>query len=556
MRLKLLAIFISFLSLASHDAYCMQINGNHLYTNKELTGLINLNAPVDSVENKIELLYKDAGYFNARVGQISANQNGEKAITIVEGQPARVDNIQVELVPPLNTINYYDIGLAIKRQIASKIRFDEFGNQCIRRLAESGMPFANGQWRDFQFDSLGNLTATFKIMTGPTTRIAGFRYNGVKRTRPAVLEKMADLKIGENYSETRVINSEHLLDEMPYLEIKAPFEIQPLADGDSCLVIYNIKELPSTRFDGAGGLIRLKNKSTFVGRLDLEFGDIFGTGHSFGFLWNKKDKYSSEIRLNYLEPFILNSRFDMRLEAFQLDRDTSFIETGGSVGFTHAFGEGLNGSLYLTLQRTEPEPQSNVASSNGRAVRVEFDYERTDHRENPRRGYGIASEVNYKNRTNRNIGPDSLSLPTKLTSAGVNLRYFLKITGRFVTAFRLSGWGIVANDGIAPLDELRFLGGFDNLRGYSTDRFPAYRYGMATVEPRLLAGKDGRIYLFTDIAAIKSSQDGNSDYHYFPGYGLGLAAPSTLGLFKVEVGWGKSGFPSEPVFNFGVAGRF
>ena len=147
MRSQLVAIlFIGVLSLSSRDALSVQISGNHLYSSKELAGFINFNAPNDSIESKIESLYKDAGYFNARVEHITDNRTGEKAITIVEGAPAMIDSIHIELVPASNTTNFNDIGLEIKRQVASKEKFEDFGAQCIRRLAESGMPFANGQW--------------------------------------------------------------------------------------------------------------------------------------------------------------------------------------------------------------------------------------------------------------------------------------------------------------------------------------------------------------------------------------------------------------------------
>ena len=31
---------------------------------------------------------------------------------------------------------------------------------------------------------------------------------------------------------------------------------------------------------------------------------------------------------------------------------------------------------------------------------------------------------------------------------------------------------------------------------------------------------------------------------------------NVLGQFKLEIGWGKTGFPSDAIFNFGLAGRF
>jgi hypothetical protein len=56
------------------------------------------------------------------------------------------------------------------------------------------------------------------------------------------------------------------------------------------------------------------------------------------------------------------------------------------------------------------------------------------------------------------------------------------------------------------------------------------------------------------MAEVKGAQTGA--YRFFPGYGFGLVAPTSMGLFKLEIGWGKTGFPSDAILNFGLAGRF
>ncbi len=458
----------------------------------------------------------------------------------------------IELIPPDSQITFDDFISEIKGQIASQSNLDDLANQSIARLAESGMPFASAQWRDFQFDSTGNIAAALRIVSGPRIRIARVLYRGLKRTRPETLNRVMNFRLGDFYSESKVSSSERLLDQMPYLRIASKFEIEQIGDGDSCAVIFNVRELPSTRFDGAAGVSSIKGKSTFVGRLDLEFGDILGSGRAFGLLWNKKDRFSSEIRINYLEPYLLGSQFDLNLETHQVDRDSLYIESGASLGLSHDFGDGLGGSLNLAIGRTVPETGSKVASSNGSAVGVQFDYYNSDHPDNPTTGYVIMSNVNYKYRSNQNS--DSLDLPTRLTSAGVDLRYYAKVSSRFVAAFAVSGWGIISNDGQVPPDELRYIGGFQSLRGYAERQIPAFRYAIASFEPRLITGRASRAYLFYDLAEVKGGQVG--PYRFFPGYGFGLVAPTSLGQFKLEIGWGKNGFPSNAILNFGLAGRF
>jgi len=260
--------------------------------------------------------------------------------------------------------------------------------------------------------------------------------------------------------------------------------------------------------------------------------------------------------LNYLEPYLVQTDFDLRLEISQIDRDTSFIKTTGRVGLLRSFRSGLAGSLWLGLERTVPEPTSDIAQSDARFVTVEFDYDRTDEPLNPRAGYGMSSSVGYKYRTNTVSDSNATDSARKITTAGMGGRYFLAVSGQFVLAFSCQAWGVVSSDGLVPRDEFSYLGGFDKLRGYAGKRFPAYRYFLASFEPRIITGQGSRIYLFTELAQIKDSQNQSSDYRFYPGYGLGAVAPSALGQFKLEIGWGKTGFPGEGVLNFGLVGQF
>jgi outer membrane protein assembly factor BamA len=536
--------------------FAFEFEGIHHYSDKQLAGFVNPNASDDSLARKIESLYQKAGYFKAHIQSITVDNRGQKTVHINEGSASLVDSLDIITIPININLDLSAIRNEIIGTAASETNFDNFANYCIAYFSENGYPFASGQWLDFKFNAAGNIIAAFRVAAGLRMHIVGARFRGLKRTRPETLNRAMDISPGELYSEKRISDASRLIDAMPYIDIAGPPRIEPVGDYDSCLIVYDIRELPSTKFDGAAGIVTVKNKSSVVGRLNLEFGDLFGTGRAFGLLWNRKDKFSSEFRLHYLEPFLFNSRFDLKLEAFQNDKDSSYIENGVRADLIHSFGGGLSGNIYFAIQRTVPESGSIVQRSLGRYIGFSFDLDKTDLPENPRTGYGIASGLTYKYRSNQGVAADSLSLPKKLTSAEIEFRYYLKAFDRFVTAFRLSYWGIVSSDGNIPRDELKYIGGIENLRGYSEGQFPAYRYGIATVEPRLLAGRKSRVYAFWDMAEIKASDLADSKFKFYNGYGLGAVAPSTLGQFKLEIGWGKDGFPKDAFINFGLAGRF
>ena len=554
--IKTLPLIFLIVLVFHNRASSVEIRGNKQIADDRILSTIKSVSSDDSTSLVIGNIYRKMGYFQARVERISILRSGEKEIFITEGQAARIESLLVEVPSFGGLLTLDDLVSDFTGRVAAENNFNAFAELCIERFSENGMPYASGEWTRFRYDSPGNIIATFRVLPGPITYLKGIRFGGVKRTRPETLNRLLNIRPGSRYSESDAAGAEKRLERMPYIEVAGPFRIEPFADGDSCVLVFNLRELPSSRFDGAGGLARVGQRSTFLGRADLEFGDILGTGRAFGFLWNRKDKSSSELGIRYYEPFILNSRIDLEIGAFQFDRDTTFIQTGARLGLIHNLGASLTGRIDFTLQRTVPEPGSDVMSSTGRSVKVAFDYDRTDYPENPTLGYTISTEVDYKYRTNKGITSDSLDLPTRLTSAGMQARHFLKLGRRFVFASAVSGWGIVSADGITPVDELRFLGGFESLRGYTERRFPAYRYFVVSLEPRLIAGPRSRLYIFSDMAEIKGSQSRESDYEFFPGFGIGAVAPTVLGQFRLEIAWGKTGFPSDAILNLGIAGRF
>jgi outer membrane protein assembly factor BamA len=552
--MRKLSTLILLILLNAIDSHAIEMDGNtHISRNELLTGISNTISD-DSLIAHIKYLYQQAGYFGVRVSPTELNKRGEKSITVIEGHRANIEKIDIELLPANNKIQLSGIASELKGQAASQENLDYFASQCIDYLAENGMPYASGSWSDFSFSPKGNLVAKFRVVTGPATYIARIKFRGLKRTRKGVLDRQIRLKPGVWFRQSQIKEAETLLDNMPYLEIKAPFTIEPTASEDSCNIVFNLKENPSTRFDGVAGLSSTGGKSNFVGKLDLELGDILGTGRAFEFNWNRKDRRSSELRVSYYEPYLLKSSLDLNLAAYQVDRDTLYITYGGSVGLSHKFASGLLGSLAFTIARTVPEDSSIVIASTSRMVSAKFEYDHTDLRENPREGYDISSTLDYKYRSNRFDSLLQAPLPTKLTSVGFEIYNYTPLSKRFVAAVKLTYWGIVANDAQPPPDELAYIGGFDNLRGYTGKRFPAERYGLVSLEPRIITGKYSRTYLFGDLAIIDSGPMGENHHEY--GYGLGLAAPSMLGQFKLEIAWGKAGFPSDAIINFGLAGKF
>lgn len=554
MRIKILpALILLSPVLLEIGTTAVEIRGNRFFSDRELKRSVNFAMSDDSVKAAIIDLYRDAGFFDAEAEWV-LEKGGKWTIRIIEGTPTFIEEIPVEITP--DTLRLFDDLIEeAKGERASAALFARFAESAVSRLADAGMPFARGEWTEFDFTDQGDLKATFTIIPGPVCHISRFVYDGISRTKPHTIKRSMRLDIGDLYRESMALESERSIDRMPYLDIVSPFGLSLSRGSDSCEVIFRIRELPSTRFDGAAGYVETGNRSEFIGRIDLVFGDILGTGRSFGLFYNRKDRISGEIRVNYVEPFLFGSLFDLKLETYQIDRDSLYIETGGRAGFTYRFPGELNAGLSFAVRRVEPETGASLSSSTGRSVRADFQMDQTDFPANPGSGYIVGSEIDYRFRSNRQVIQGD-SPPTEITAVGFDGSLYAGLAKRVVIALRLAGWGVVDADGVVPVDEMRFIGGFGSLRGYADQRFPAYRYGIATVEARLITGRRSRAYLFGDFGAVRGSQNSQDDYRLRPGYGAGLLSPTVLGLFRVEIGWRETKFPSEAVINFGVSGAF
>jgi len=546
------ACILAILSAAVAYGGDLNIIGNRALSDSEIKRIVDSQTSTDSADVYIRKDYADKGYFNIEIAH-SYRSDGSETIRIEEGNPAFIRRLAIDLASE-NPGAFSDLESDASGLIASKATLDNIAAIAIRRLAEKGMPFAKAEWTGFNYTSPDSLDLHLKILAGEEYHVSAIDFDGRSRTKYSVLAREAGIEPGDIYSESKINTAQRRIDRMPYLDIVSPFQLE-LGRGDSCRVVYFIKEEPSSRFDGAGGFNGIGGKNQFIGHIDMEFGDILGTGRAFGLRINKKDKYSSELRVNYFEPYLFGSILSAKITVSQLDRDTLFIETGGAVSLGYTVGERLESRLELGIRRVESETNAALSSSDRRNVKLDLAFDGTDYSLNPSGGYRIGSEIDYRFRSNRRVIAGDTP-PTRLTAIGFEGNTYHAMTGRLVGALGIKSWGIVNTDGTVPVDEMRFIGGFDILRGYPEQFFPAYRYGIATVELRLLTGRKSRVYAFSDVGAVNNRQYAKNKYDSKIGYGLGLYSPTSLGQFKIEAAWNKDNFPSDAVLNFGVTGAF
>jgi len=99
--------------------------------------------------------------------------------------------------------------------------------------------------------------------------------------------------------------------------------------------------------------------------------------------------------------------------------------------------------------------------------------------------------------------------------------------------------GAILSEGSVFFNEQFRIGGNQILRGFDEESIFATRYGLATLEYRLLIGQNSYLYAFGDYAYVedKTAVQDVTDWPY--GFGAGITFETSVGLFGVSLAYGK-----------------
>jgi outer membrane protein assembly factor BamA len=188
---------------------------------------------------------------------------------------------------------------------------------------------------------------------------------------------------------------------------------------------------------------------------------------------------------------------------------------------------------------------------------LEYEWERTDYRFNPRRGWeakgqltGGTKRIRPSNDILKLRDPsdpsfdfarlyDTVRLKTYLLRIRVQGARYLPIRGGRST-LKLGMQGGYLQSASVFRNEQFQIGGFRTLRGFDEESQYLTAYGIGTVEFRLLAGQNSYFYGFSDLGWGESRVTGQPTYQYgYLGAGLGLNFETKAGLINLAWALGK-----------------
>jgi hypothetical protein len=473
-----------------------------------------------------------AGYFEATLGAYP------DSLWVIDGGP-RVRGGRLEWT----ALDSLPAGLAL-RGGAFSISPDEPADvaiadriaEAMAALADRGHPLARVTLAGCRIDD--SLRVRLTLDPGPRARIERVRFAGRSTTREAHLERVIEWHGPETYRAQRWRDArDALLATGLFAQVDDPRLLlagegtRAAGDPIGCELLFTVRE---NRMSGVNGLVGYANRpdasgsrARWSGFLDLELGNLFGTGRAARLYWQGLAEDQSRFELAWREPYLWR------------------LPVGLDVALTHAQEETLYADTRLRtdlLWKPGHDWRVRIGWGRGRLVMgagtvgaltrnsTRFGIERVaPQAERSPRGTRFAGEIEQT----RGAGP------TLLRATHASLMWLTRGPWRLVVEHQ-SGW-LSGPDSLLRSD-LFLVGGARSLRGSDEGEYRATRFLLQRVEfgPRL-DERGGRLYLLVDAAWLEAWKASGAGLYGRPGgrawhgaIGAGLQLEGRTGLVRLE----------------------
>jgi outer membrane protein assembly factor BamA len=498
---------------------------------------------MEALAEAVVRLYRDEGYLDARATVARTGADGEAVdVHIEEGRLYVVGDVAIEgalALPPEELISAcpgLSAGAAFRR-----IRLEESFEDMLRLYGRSGYAECRVVPKTFLYGDEGDVDITLEIVEGDRSVVERIEASGGK-TRSATVARTAGVKPGDAFDPWAV---EDLVGRLSssgmFSSVDRP--VVKRGSADSLVVIeVPVVEPPSSSVSGLLGYSGREGGA--VGFVDLELGNIMGTGREGSFRWENGGGGLSSYSAGYVEPWLGGYAAALELAVDHVAQDSTYSTTGFSADLRVNPRGKLTFALGVGAEKTAlaGEGEGNATRRSRTALRVGTTLDARDNALSPRHGIILAASGDWGSRVDGvpGGGVDRSSDVVRYDlSAGIHKRVY-RSHGLFLGA----RWRGVHTEGSStPWDQLLRFGGAASLRGYREDQFRAEETALLQLEHRVFLGNAGsRLFLFTDLGFTRG---GGSPTGAQMGYGLGIRAAAAGGQVGVDFGLGSEDSWSE-----------
>jgi len=539
-------------------------------------GIKYYNGVVDTIKNNIAVKLSEQGYLNSKfTHNISFSEDSLKvtiSLTVKEGEPTFISKIIYFDKDSLVNEYIYSLFEFLEGQIINRAAIEETIASSLDYYENNGFPFASVKINSINFisDSVEeNYSAEvyIEMNKGEKSTIDKVVITGNNSTADYVIIRELRLESGELYSQKEIEELPKRLNRLRFFEpIGTPqFYFDSQQKG---VLLINVKEKQTNNFDGIIGYIpgsREGEKGYVTGLVNVSLRNLFGTGRAVAIRWQQFNRFSQELELKYLEPWIFGFPFNISGGAFQRKQDTTYVQRRFEGAVEYLATEDISASIIIGSEQIIPtiseKPRFTVYNSNALTTGVNLKIDTRNDPYAPREGLLFINTYSFSRK--KIYGPAEFISTTTITDINlqritVSFGGFLEIFSRQVVALGLHGRELRGS--FFEDSDLFRLGGTNTLRGYRENQFLGSRIAWSNLEYRLLLTRRTYAFLFFDTGYYLRNADVERNIlkqeGFKIGYGLGLNLETGLGVLVVSFALAKGDSFGDGKIHFGIVNEF
>ncbi len=434
---------------------------------------------------------------------------------------------------------------------------DELLTEIIRYSENHGYPFAS-----IQIDSIKlsgeSIFAELMFNPGPLIGFDSLILSGTMPIKNKFLGAYLGVIPGKPYDQ-RIIDN--IPDRLPGLSFLESTDKQFITfQNEECQVHLNLKKRKANMFDAVIGFLPNeieKSKLLVTGKVDIRLENIFNSGKTLNFYWEKLHVSTQTLRIGYTHPNLLASPVGLTTGIDLYKQDTTFINRRFLLGLdylTPGNGKATSFSTWESSRRisqvTDQTELDDISDFNLNNFGLSFNNEslkRFSSSKPKQWGMDALGSLGLKTILKNSNLNDSIYTGVDLES--IQYTFTLKFIAQiqliegFFLYSSLSGGKMINNN--LFLNDLFRLGGLNSLRGFNENFFYASDYFTGTLETRMYIGEYSNIFAFYDQGYVyyNLAQSNNEDTPF--GIGLGLNLATKAGILRLVFALGKSN--SQPL---------
>jgi len=529
----------------------------------------------DSIRSRIFNGLKEKGYFHSSFNEIKVEKIDSSksllSINLSEGKPTLINKIHLHKLSR-DSVQLTNILSQLNDSQFTRANIEVVFSEILDYCENHGFPFASVKLESVEFtnDSLKeNYFANLfmSIVQGSRSSIDKIEVAGNTKTKDYVIARAIQIQKGEEYSQKKIDVISERLSRLRFFDPVEPPSFYFNSKQEGVLKI-TIKEKETNFFDGIAGYVPAvndKESGYLTGFVNVSLRNLFGTGRAASFRWQQENRFSQELELRYLEPWLFGFSFNIEGGLFQRKQDSTYVQRNLDGKLDYLATNEITASLLISTQSTIPtESQLNqftVFNSTSFTTGVNLTIDTRDDFYAPTSGIFFNNSYKYTSKTIN--GPSQFITPdtkTKTTFQRLEFDFsiFKQLFNRQVAMLGVHARELRGSD--VELSDLYFLGGTNSLRGYREKQFQGNRLLWSNLEYRLLLTRRSYAFLFFDTGYFLRNADIQKNIPetsaFKTGYGFGLTIETGLGVLGVSFALANGDSFGEGKIHFGIINEF